>query len=259
MARKKGVENYDIQEHIQAAERGGYITIPSWGYPGHEDWAPGTRQWIPPGSPSPSELQGLKEGATGAAGATDSSGINDASGGMGGGLNYDAVRARAIAPSRAMYQNSIRRLNQQKGLGISSPGYGAQMAKLNRGMSQSMSDASIGAEASVADMMLRDKALNQESILRNRALDIEQKRLPTASQTMTNDIQGWLNLASTGAGIYGTIANRRQPQQGGTTGGTTGGYGSTFPQNMSGGGISAPSGGFTWSGGSGGFGGGGTY
>src|SRR5262245_29126328 len=88
------------KEAKKAFENGGYVTVPKTGIPGHPEWAPGTRQWVPPGT----NVNGNEAGGGGATGTP---------GGGGNGINYDAIRERSIAPSRAVYQNAIRNLNRR--------------------------------------------------------------------------------------------------------------------------------------------------
>jgi hypothetical protein len=136
-------------------------------------------------------------------------------------IDYDAIRARAIAPSRAIYMNAIRNLMRQPGLGISSPGYGAQLANLSRSLSSDLSDRAMGAEALVSDVRLREMQMQQERELRNRALDIAEKQAPSSLERGLSTTGQILDLASTGADIYGNI--RGNNSYGG--GGYGGGYG----------------------------------
>lgn len=226
-------KEFDVNEFAKAHREGGYITIPTWGVPSNPEWAPGTRQWIAPGT----TLDGTT--ATGTTGATRQPTTRDGSsvGGsnsMGGSssIDYDSIRERAIAPTRAVYQNAIRNLNRQKALGITSPGYGAQLAKLSRGMSQGMADASIGAESSIADMMMREKAMQQDYALRSRGLDISEKSLPSGLTQGIQNTAGLMNLASAGASAAGTIYDiysRNRQQGGGTSTGTSTGQSGIIP------------------------------
>src|SRR4030095_3448480 len=131
-----------IEDYNKTASAGGYVTVPTTGIPGHPEWKPGSRQWIPPGSPM-----------------MDSSGaIGGTSGGNAGGpgIDYDAIRARAIAPTRSVYQNAMRSLRRQPGMGISNPGYGSQLTALSRGLSNDINNAATNAEATVADTRLQE-------------------------------------------------------------------------------------------------------
>lgn len=67
------------------------------------------------------------------------------------------IRARAIAPTRAVYQNAQTNINRQRALGGYSPNYTAATAKLTRGMSDAASDASVNANASIAELIQRGK------------------------------------------------------------------------------------------------------
>lgn len=69
-----------------------------------------------------------------------------------------AIRSRAIAPSRALYQNAMRNINRQTALqGGYNPGKTAALSRLQRDTGQAMSDASTNAEALIADMVQKGK------------------------------------------------------------------------------------------------------
>jgi hypothetical protein len=123
----------------------------------------------------------------------------------GGGVDYDAIRARAIAPSRAIYQNAIRNLKRQPGLGIQSPGYGAQLANLSRSMSSDINDQAVNAEALISDTKLREMGLQQEGALRSRALDIAEKQAPSNLSKKLSTTGQVMNLVGSGATAYGTF------------------------------------------------------
>jgi hypothetical protein len=178
------------KEAKKAFESGGYVTVPKTGIPGHPEWAPGTRQWVPPGT----NVFGNEAGGGGASGTPTA-------GGGGNGINYDAIRERGIAPSRAVYQNAIRNLNRQQSMaGGINPGYGSQLNALSRGMSASMSDAATNAEAEVAKTRLSELGLEQEAGLRGRELDIRQRESQEQSgRNKRGEIMDWVKL---GAGVY---------------------------------------------------------
>lgn len=68
------------------------------------------------------------------------------------------IRARAIAPTRAVYQNAQNNIDRQRALsGGYSPNYTAASAKLARDLSQSISDANVNANASIADSIRQGK------------------------------------------------------------------------------------------------------
>jgi len=72
--------------------------------------------------------------------------------------NIQDIRARAIAPTRAVYQNAQSNIDRQRALqGGYSPNYTAATAKLTRGMSDAASDANVNANASIAEMIQRGK------------------------------------------------------------------------------------------------------
>jgi hypothetical protein len=182
-----------IEDYNKTASSGGYFTVPRTGVPGHPEWKPGSRQWIPPGSPSMDA-----EGKIGGISDTGEGG-----GGIGGsGINYDAIRERAIAPTRAMYQNTMRQLQRQPGMGVNNPGYGAQMTALSRGMSSSLSDAATNAEAQVSNTRLQEIGQQNQYALGQRGLDVEEKKLPSATDKKIATTNKVLDLIGTGADIY---------------------------------------------------------
>jgi hypothetical protein len=68
------------------------------------------------------------------------------------------LRARAISPIRAVYENSLRNVDRQRSLqGGYSPGYTTAMGRFNREMGQGTSDATTNAEAAIAEMRQRGK------------------------------------------------------------------------------------------------------
>lgn len=192
----------ELEDYVKAAHDGGYVTVPPGGIPGHPEWKAGTRQWIPPGSPVPdiSVFKGQ---------ATANTGGGTMGGGMAGGpalqsgIDYDAIRERAIAPSRAVYANAMRNLNRQKAMaGGYAPGYGAQLAQLSRGQSQAVENAAIGAEAGIANTKLQQLGLQQEAALRGRELDIRAMSAPSKLDKNLDTTNKVLDTISTGAKIY---------------------------------------------------------
>ncbi len=68
------------------------------------------------------------------------------------------LRARAIAPTRAIYQNAQNNIDRQRTLqGGYSPNYTAASAKLARDESQGISDANVNADASIAQLQQQGK------------------------------------------------------------------------------------------------------
>ena len=74
-----------------------------------------------------------------------------------GGINAQAVRARAVSPIRATYANAMRNLNQQRSISGASPNYAAAMAKMTRDLSSNIADKSMEAEGSISDMIARNR------------------------------------------------------------------------------------------------------
>jgi len=141
---------YTVEEHTKASQSGGYITIPPTGLPDHPEWKPGTRQWIPPGSPGPGQSgTGVPGQSANGSPITGSLGVNE-----------NAIRERAIAPTRGLFEAGKRNVERNKALqGGYAPGYGAQMLALARGQSQAGADASLSAE----------NEINQQNTRRGRA------------------------------------------------------------------------------------------
>lgn len=187
-----GKKGFDPKEAAASAANGGYFTVPPGGYPGHPEWKPGTRQWIPPGSSVP--------GQSGSEG-------NSASG---GGIDYDAIRAHAIAPTRAIYQNAMNDLDRQKSIGGDggyNAGYGAQRLALGRQMNQSIENAATGAEATVANTRLQEIGQQNQMNLGQQQLDIERKKLPSSVDKGIGTAKNILGLIGTGADIYSGMTN----------------------------------------------------
>lgn len=68
------------------------------------------------------------------------------------------LRARAISPIRAIYENSLRNVDRQRSLqGGYSPGYTTAMGRFNREMGQGTSDATTNAEAAIAELVQKGK------------------------------------------------------------------------------------------------------
>lgn len=93
-----------------------------------------------------------------------------------GGLSADDqsnMRARGIAPTRAIYQNALRGINRQKALqGGYSPNATAALAKNKRDMTQQITDANIGVNSDIAKMVQSGKLAGLGGMS-----DIEKQRL----------------------------------------------------------------------------------
>ena len=68
------------------------------------------------------------------------------------------IRARAVSPVRAAYQNAQQQVNRQRSLqGGYSPGFGVLQSRMQRTQGQGVSDAATNAEASIAEMVQQGK------------------------------------------------------------------------------------------------------
>lgn len=68
------------------------------------------------------------------------------------------IRARAVSPVRAVYQNAQQNVNRQRALqGGYSPGFGVLQDRMARGQSQGISDQSIAAESEIGQMVQQGK------------------------------------------------------------------------------------------------------
>lgn len=142
-------------------------------------------------------------------------------GGQGYGLDYNAMRARAIAPTRGLYESAMRRLAQNKAIqGGYSPGYGAQMLALSRGMSNDFSNIAINTEAEINKTKLMEAQMQQDYSLRNRGLDQSERALelqednaPSAYDRTLDRINSTLgtagNVAGTGLNIWDYFSGGR--------------------------------------------------
>lgn len=76
----------------------------------------------------------------------------------GGNINMAAIRDRAMAPTRAAYENAIRNLNKQRSLqGGYSPGYTTALTRMARQQGQGAADAANSAEAAIAELLSRNQ------------------------------------------------------------------------------------------------------
>ncbi len=67
------------------------------------------------------------------------------------------IRARAIAPTRAIYQNAQSNIDRNRALQGYSPNYTAATAHLTRGLADATSDANVNANASIAGLIQQGK------------------------------------------------------------------------------------------------------
>lgn len=69
-----------------------------------------------------------------------------------------AMRSRAIAPTRAIYENAMRNMSRNRTLqGGYSPGYQAALSRMNRDTGQQISDANVNTEAALAELKQRGR------------------------------------------------------------------------------------------------------
>ncbi len=68
------------------------------------------------------------------------------------------IRARAVSPVRAVYQNAQREVNRQRAIqGGYSPGFGVLQERMQRTQGQGISDAATNAEASISELVQKGK------------------------------------------------------------------------------------------------------
>lgn len=67
------------------------------------------------------------------------------------------IRARAIAPTRAVYQNAQRNVDRQRSLSGFSPNYTSATSRMARDLSSQISDANVNADASIAQIIQQGK------------------------------------------------------------------------------------------------------
>lgn len=92
------------------------------------------------------------------------SGVEDIRNASRGGINPDAIRARALAPTKAVFERARTELDRSRRLGGASPNYAAAQAKLTRDLGYGLSDASVNAEGLIEEMRARDRALNLQGM-----------------------------------------------------------------------------------------------
>lgn len=223
-----GKKAFNVGDYVKANANGGYVTIPKMGIPGHPEWKPGTRQWLPPGSPIPDESGRFADGAFG----SGSSGSSTGAGGITGGLsvNENALRERAIAPTRGLFEAGKRNLERQKALqGGYAPGYGAQMLALSRGQSQAASDAALSAENAINEqkmgitgLKLQEQGMNNDVMLRNKALGLQEKAMPSALDKGIGTASNLMGVIGQGAGAASGIWDYFKGKGGSSSAGSVG-------------------------------------
>lgn len=102
------------------------------------------------------------------------------------------IRARAIAPTRAVYANAQNNLNRSRALGGGSPNYGAAQAKMARDLAYGISDMNVNANASLAEMIQQGKLAGLSGLT----------QAGSAGQGLSTNIDS-LNLQANLAGLQG--------------------------------------------------------
>lgn len=78
--------------------------------------------------------------------------------------NIQDLRARAIAPTRAVYSNAQDNIDRQRSLSGYSPNYTAATAKMTRDLANSISDSNVNANASIAQMVQQGKLAGNQGL-----------------------------------------------------------------------------------------------
>lgn len=111
------------------------------------------------------------------------------------------IRARAVSPVRAAYENAQQNVNRQRSLqGGYSPGFGVLQARMQRQQGQGVSDAATNAEASIAEMVQQGKLAGLQGMA------------GTEARSSTSDTTGYSNTGSSSGG-GGGVTNLPQALQ----------------------------------------------
>lgn len=114
--------------------------------------------------------------------------------------DIQALRARSIAPLRAVYANAQNDINRQRSLqGNYSPNYTAAKAKMARELGYGISDANMNTEAALADQIRQGKlaGLGGMTNIDQALLNAETSRLGTGA----NILRGMGDLYGTAPGL----------------------------------------------------------
>lgn len=128
------------------------------------------------------------------------------------------IRARAIAPTRAVYQNAMDDISRQRALsGGYAPNAIAAQAKLTRDLGQSISDANVNANASIADSIRQGKlaGLGGLNAVDNSQLGLLGSNLAGQSNALNTTLGGQRSLYGTAPGqtsMYGTQLGQSNQQ-----------------------------------------------
>jgi hypothetical protein len=102
------------------------------------------------------------------------------------------IRARAIAPTRAVYQNAQSDLDRSRSLSGGSANYAASKAKMTRDLAYGISDANVNANAGIAEMQQKGRLAGLQGLSSTGA----------AGQGLSTDIDS-LNAQMKLAGLSG--------------------------------------------------------
>lgn len=170
--------------------------------------------------------------------------VGDAIGGYGefsktGGFSDQSIqdiRARAIAPTRAVYANAQSNLDRNRSLQGFSPNYAAATTKMARELGQGISDANVNANASIAQMVQQGRMFGLSGLEsaglggQDRSTNIDQLNLQSQLAGLAGQASGQGANAAQGSYDAQAIAAARMAALGGMTNlyGTTPAMSETF-------------------------------
>lgn len=134
--------------------------------------------------------------------------------------DIQAIRARSIAPIRAVYANANNDIDRQRSLqGNYSPNYTAAKAKMARELSYNLGDAAMNTEAGLADQIRQGKlsGLGGMTNIDQALLNAQTSRLGTGA-SLYNAMGNLYGTAPGLASIYGKLLGDSSQQTLGTEG-----------------------------------------
>lgn len=144
-------------------------------------------------------------------------GVNDAMGTFGsiattGGFNEDAIRARALAPTRAVFDRARSELDRSRSLGGASPNYAAAVAKLTRDRAYGLSDASVNVEGMMEELKARNRLAAAQGLVGagNAAFGMDES-IPRGMGALYGTSPGM--IGTTGNQLLGSLGNQNQISQ----------------------------------------------